>query len=83
VFDNLRLGVRALVYLRDIAKSLRVLAAIAEREYPARHATKPRPTEIGELDVAEVDRRWRASIAAYEEGVDLPDEPPPDDKAPS
>jgi hypothetical protein len=83
MLERLGIGVRALVYLRDIARSLERLVAIAEREYPARRATKPRPTEIGQLDIAEVDRRWRASIAAYEEGVDLPDEPPPDDKAPS
>jgi hypothetical protein len=84
MLERLGIGVRALVYLRDIARSLERLVAIAEHEFPARRGTKPRMTEISTMDVVEVDRRWVAQLQAAAEGVDIEDDlPPPDDKAPS
>jgi hypothetical protein len=80
VFDNLRLGVRALVYLRSMAKSLSTLAAIAEREYPARRPPT-RKGEVSTMDIAEVERRWTRKLEAAAAGMDE-DDLPEDDKVP-
>jgi hypothetical protein len=58
--------------LESLASSQHTLATIAiERRdrIQQRRTRKPRPTEFGTLDIAEVNKRWHAERAADAEGM--------------
>jgi len=72
MLERLGIGLRALVYLRSMARSLATLARIAEREFPARpRAMKPQRIDLSELDVREVQRRWDLAREAEASGIEI------------
>lgn len=78
-------GLRALVYLRSIARSLtrlataqETIAQLATDEWASRHAKPPaKPAQFGQLNIREANARWNRQEELRRQGYNPEGEGPP------